>query len=77
MAITGISNTELTDTFNTFRTNVNHIKGRAADTETNNTFAGTQTFDTANVTTLQFSDSTTLTTAPTAGDAIPFAIALG
>jgi hypothetical protein len=77
MAISSVSNTELSDTFDVFRQNVNLIRQRAADADANNEFSGTQTFDSANVTTLNFADNTTLTTAPTAADAIPFAIALG
>jgi hypothetical protein len=69
MAISGTSNTELTDTFDTFRFNVNTIAVSAADTNTTNQFLGTQNFDT-----IEFSDGTQIRSL---ADAIPFAIALG
>lgn len=69
MAITSAANTLLTDTFDTFRINVNEIRNRAVDATANNTFSGTQTFDT-----IQFSDGTEIRSL---GDTIPFAIALG
>jgi hypothetical protein len=64
-----VNDTQLTDTFNTFRINVNTIKNRAADTGLENTFTETQTFST-----IRFGDNTEIRSL---GDTIPFAIALG
>lgn len=69
MAISGVANTDLTDTFDQFRINMNTVKNNAADTQSDNTFSGTQTFQT-----IQFGDGTQITSL---GDTIPFAIALG
>lgn len=52
MAISGTSNTELSTTFNEWRQTSNIIRQLAADTTANNSFSGTQTFDTANTTDL-------------------------
>lgn len=69
MAIAGVPNTDLSDTFDQFRINMNTVKNNAADTQSDNTFTGTQTFQT-----IQFGDGTQITSL---GDTIPFAIALG
>lgn len=75
MAITTSANTLLTDTFDTFRINVNEIRNRAADVVGNNTFTGNNTFEgTQTFNTIEFSDGTQIRSL---ADAIPFAIALG
>lgn len=70
MAIAATSNVELSTTFNEWRLTSNIIRQHAADTLSNNTFSGTQTFNT-----IAFNDgSVQATSADNA--AIPFAIAL-